>query len=424
MPVLKPISGHTSCKGPFFYLTKGGRALASDYLNLDVPNQTDLGNVFPWYREMDETRENAGHNRPWGGRPPRTYKHYIVSPDPEDGIDLVLLRDLTTAWAEKHFGDYQCAIVYHDDNENRIPHAHVIVNCTNLDTGRKLQDPDPTNLNNSLQALAKERMLRHFRDDREIEAGKNRAQFVSKAERLKSYQQEYERRSEEQLKEEGKYSWVADIRARVKVARAVTRSEAELKNLLGELGVQVSNNSAKAARPDWIYALKDAPTRRVSGEKLGLAYGKESLLARFEQRSLLDEPSGQRVAEIARNAVMVRDLTQLQRLADAVKLIESRKITSVIGLESYMRKPFARQAWNDLRQDEAEAASRLIEDESMLPFRISSSIKVVPETSEQAYAKTRPIRRSDGSDGAEHTLQRDNPTPTQQHDRQRNEQER
>lgn len=44
MPLLKPISGHTSCRGIYRYLTKDDRALAADYLNLDVPERK--GAVF------------------------------------------------------------------------------------------------------------------------------------------------------------------------------------------------------------------------------------------------------------------------------------------------------------------------------------------------------------------------------------------
>lgn len=44
MPLLKPISGHTSCRGIYRYFTKDDRALAADYLNLDVPERK--GAVF------------------------------------------------------------------------------------------------------------------------------------------------------------------------------------------------------------------------------------------------------------------------------------------------------------------------------------------------------------------------------------------
>lgn len=63
MPLLKPISGHTSCKGVYRYLTKDGRALAADYLNLDVPERE--GVVFDWADEMDDTRSRWRNDTPW-----------------------------------------------------------------------------------------------------------------------------------------------------------------------------------------------------------------------------------------------------------------------------------------------------------------------------------------------------------------------
>jgi len=61
-------------------------------------------------------------------RPAHTYKHYAISPDPRDGIPPDSLRRLATRWAREGFPDLQVAIVYHDDNEGHVPHAHVIVN--------------------------------------------------------------------------------------------------------------------------------------------------------------------------------------------------------------------------------------------------------------------------------------------------------
>lgn len=54
MPLLKPISGHTFCKGVCRYLTKDGRALDADCLNLDVPERD--GAAFDWAATMDDTR--------------------------------------------------------------------------------------------------------------------------------------------------------------------------------------------------------------------------------------------------------------------------------------------------------------------------------------------------------------------------------
>lgn len=143
MPMLKTIAGHTSARGICRYLTRKNRALANDYINIDVPEGI---RDFDWAETMDATRRSFGNDLPWRGKRVRTYKHYVVSPDPRDGIALEALRDLATSWAQEHFSEYEVAIVYHDDNEHDIPHAHVVVNNTNIETGRRLQDPDPKTL--------------------------------------------------------------------------------------------------------------------------------------------------------------------------------------------------------------------------------------------------------------------------------------
>lgn len=138
--MLKSIAGHTSARGIRRYLTKKNRALAADYLNIDAPAEDPS---FDWAAVMDATRRAFGNDLPWRGKRVRTYKHYIVSPDPKDRASLEALRKLARAWAQEHFADYEVAIVYHDDNEGGIPHAHIVVSNTNLETGRRLQDPDP-----------------------------------------------------------------------------------------------------------------------------------------------------------------------------------------------------------------------------------------------------------------------------------------
>ena len=151
MTYLKAISGHTGTGGIRRYLERGGRALAVDLLNLGDPALCE-----DWAAEMDRTRRLAGNDRAWGSRRARTFKHYVVSPSPEDGVGLDTLRELATEWARRSFPDHEVAIVYHDDNEHHVPHAHVVVNNTNLETGRRLQDPDPGALNGSLQEVSRE----------------------------------------------------------------------------------------------------------------------------------------------------------------------------------------------------------------------------------------------------------------------------
>lgn len=309
------------------YLEKDGRALAVDYLNMSAPlidPETELPSYGPydWAREMDAFRAANDNDVPWRGKRVRTYKHYILSPDPGDRIELDDLRRLTMAWVRENFDDYEVAVVYHDDNKGRIPHAHVIVNNTNIRTLRRLQDPEPRALKRSIQRLAKEAGLSYLKDAPADDIPLHR-----------TLQRRYMRRAESELDARGEYSWVADIRSRVEIARAVARDAGDFKDLLGAMGIDVSDNSEKAAVRDWIFALSDTPTRKVAGESLGLSYGRERLLARFSSgASALASDGGRAIVEIAAKAVRVGDLEELRGLADAVSFIDGNRIRSMAEL--------------------------------------------------------------------------------------------
>lgn len=338
MPILKPISGHTSCADVYRYLTKNGRALARDFLNIDAPEEEG----FDWAAVMDETRHAYRNDTPWGGRPARTYKHYVISPNPGDAVSLDGLRDLAIAWARENFPDYEVAIVYHDDNAGRIPHAHLVVNNTNLATGRRLQDPDPRALKHNLQALARGHGLSDL-DTQE------RDRFGGRVP-PRTMQHDYVRRAERELEAEGRYSWVADIRGRVGVARSIARSEGEFRSVLSAIGIEVADNSAKAPRRDWVYSLEGHPTWRISGERMGLGYGREALVRSFSLGAAghLSDASERRIYEIARSAYEVGDLAGLKRLSDSVAAIgrsaaSSRDVLDRIGeanpgLAAYIRE--------------------------------------------------------------------------------------
>ena len=134
----------------------------------------------------------------------------------------------------------------------------------------------------------------------------------------------------------GEYSWTADIRARVRIARSVCRSEPEFRSLLASLGVTVADNSPRAPRRDWIYALADHPTRRVSGERLGLSYGRERFQPILRSRGMrrLADSSERTVTAIAQRAVEVGSLEELGLLSKAVALIEATKASSLAGLDA------------------------------------------------------------------------------------------
>lgn len=386
MPILKPISGHTSVRPAMRYLTKDNRAIAADYINLQAPIPDRERIEYDWAAAMDATRHELGNDKPWGKMRARTYKHYIVSPDPEDRIDLVTLRDLATAWASEHFGDYEVAIVYHDDNASGIPHAHIIVNNTNLETGRRLQDPDPTGLNHSLQRMADERRLRRFPDISGPSSETGRTEKLTSRGRPQTLQREYARKAESELLAKGEYSWTADIRARVRIARIVARNEAEFRGALAAMGIEVSDNSPKAARRDWVYSLAGHPTRRISGERLGLSYGRERLLSSFALNGIghLPDRSERVIARIAKSALEVGDLGELNRLSRALSLIEANSISYIRDLNTLMERGYSQKAWPDPDAAEAMDLARFIAEAGILPETVEPAIRV-PASGRRGY---------------------------------------
>lgn len=292
MPLLKPIAGHTGCAGIKHYLEKGGRALGIMVMNFAWQEERAFEDVsaapagFDWADSMDATRRACGNDTPYRGKPARTFKHFVMSPDPQDGLTADQVAELASAWALRHFADFEAAIVLHDDNERRIPHAHIVVNNTNLATERRLQTPDPLELNRSLQDLAEERGYRFMRNDTVREEDEGQTRKATPA----TLQSVYMRRAEREIQKEGGYSWVADIRNRVTVAKALARNEDEFMAVLEALEVDVSQNSEKSWRRDWIYSLSDHPTWRIGGEKLGLSFGQEALRRRFDRIAACTQP--------------------------------------------------------------------------------------------------------------------------------------
>lgn len=380
--MLKTIAGHTSARGICRYLTRKNRALASDYINIDAPDPVHPEMSFDWARVMDSTRRAFGNDLPWRGKRVRTYKHYVVSPDPRDGIGLEALRELATTWAAEHFSEYEVAIVYHDDNARGIPHAHVVVNNTNIETGRRLQDPDPKALAASLQDIAERQGISALRPP-EPSGVAARAQRRNPRRAPETCRSEYVRRAERELAERGEYSWTADIRARVRIARTVARSEVEFRSVLSSMGVTVTDNSPKAQRRDWIYALADHPSRRISGERMGLAYGRERLepLLRSGGIRRLEDAGERAIAAIAKRAVEVGDMSELARLSDAVALIEASRARCLVDLDALSRE----------KDDAASRTVAYVRAKGLLPEERPASQMRKPQGSRAAMGDDRSL---------------------------------
>lgn len=264
----------------------------------------------------------------------RTFKHFVLSPDPDDAIGLAELRELSSAWALRFFPDNQIAIVYHDDNARGIPHAHIVVNSTNLLTGNRMHTEHPEDLNRALQDMARDRGLSGLPNQRKPSEGKVDAAEKNKVNAPRTRRNVYLGRQEKEIAKAGGYTWVGDIRARVALAKTMATSEAEFFAILDALDVHVADNSSKARRDDWIFSLADWPSKKVSGERLGYTYGKQMLQRRFD-RSGAYRPTEKSVDEIRRRAESAIELNDLEDLSKLSAALETCAKFDVESLEEF-----------------------------------------------------------------------------------------
>lgn len=408
MPYVKFITGHTGTAAIRSYLEKNGRALAVDYLNLDVPASVgNLGELpdnerFDWASAMDATRREFGKDADWRGKSARTFKHYIFSPNPSDDLDVDSLRKLATAWAKKCFPDHEVAIVYHDDNAQHVLHAHIVVNNVNLVTGKRLREENPRALKKIAQELAEEMGLSFFSDR---PAPSDSAATKGKRYHPRTKQNVYKRKAEIEMEAKGSYSWVADIRSRVAIAKAVARNEQEFREMLGTMGVEVSDNSPKAKRRDWLYALADHPTRRVGGEKMGLSFGKQAIRESFAEGSAgsLARKSAAEVAEIARKACELGDLHELRELSGFVDECARTGAKSIADLEWALRA--ARTKGNEQRAATLEKAIQYARGKQILPqkapVRATATQRPKPAGKTAKPWEQKPWKEKDGREKAQ-----------------------
>ena len=396
MPLVKCINGHTGCAAAERYLERDGRAIGHDFVNLGCMERDD-GSAAGWASEMDETRALYGNGEPYRGKPAITYRHYIVSPDPADKIDLERLRELAVAWAKRHFGDYQVAIVYHDDNENRIPHAHVVVNNTNVETGRRLHVPDPKGLNRDLQRMARERGLGYLTDRPSVF---NRH---GKGGDARTAQREFKGRAERRIEREGGYSWVADIRERARTARALSYDEASYRELLGAFGVELSLNSPNARRRDFLYSLADHPSRKVGGEKLDRPYGKRALEFEWLKHSPFKE---EKLKQICEHAILIKDLDELNEMARTLETLKNFGFASIDGIDRAIMHLERLAESPDGQKGSVEAAERL--ERVRLAWQFAVEHHMLPERDPE-HIRTHPYSRrsstswSSGSGSHQHS---------------------
>lgn len=296
--------------------------------------------------------------------------HFIVSPDPKDKVTLPQLRELTRAWVRENWDDYECAAVFHDDNANEVMHAHVVVNNTNLATGNRFQNPDPRKMQASIQRLAEEK----------------RRSAAKGGVAPKTRQAVYVRRAEREIAGKGGYSWVADIRNRVTIAKRAAETPGEYLQILGLMGVDVSEASRKGGRSDWLYSMAEDPSKRIRGENLGLAYGRKAVEGALKGNAAIDPDQ---IAAIAAKAVEVKDYAQLESMATALELCSRYGIRCMADFGSRIAAMGRRG--DDGATSELRNAEETAKELRLLP----EAARARPRTAMDQYARQR--QRADAS---------------------------
>lgn len=115
------------CKQIKDYLARNGRAVTFRSSSIDLDSAG-------WDGQMDATRQVFGKDTG------RKYYHFVISPDPEDGLDAKAVDALACDWVRERYSGYQWVIETHIDNS--IPHAHIVVNSVNPVDGRKIHLDD------------------------------------------------------------------------------------------------------------------------------------------------------------------------------------------------------------------------------------------------------------------------------------------
>lgn len=97
----------------------------------------------------------------------------------------------------------------------------------------------------------------------------------------------------------------------------------------------MGDNSEKARRDDWIFALADDPTKRVSGERLGFTYGKQMLLNRFQRQGayIPEARTASQIRQRAASAVALNDLADLSRLSAVLETCAKFNVKSLTDFD-------------------------------------------------------------------------------------------
>lgn len=347
MPFLKTHASHGKFARAFYYLHYGCRS-ASEVEALDEhPRRRDLGidargvsaivdasmpSLNKWCDEMQSTYDlyEKTHKAPPRGRP-RTFYHFVISPDPKDRAGLGQVRGLCNAWLDECFPGSEAAIVYHDDNSERgaaglpgIVHGHVIVSAVLPGEGSKVQITDRRmdELTDKLQELSPAFGLSAFAHD-ESRGYKTKKHDPSRHERPQRCG------AERAILARRGTSWKEDVRKMVSATLPFCTDFQDLRRHLAPYGY-----GAERIRGGLLFITPEG--KKVGSNHLGFGF-QEYRMARFFRKEhysrASDLPRGSLADELAAKSKMLSrtnpGLVALQETLDALSVIRRENIRSM-----------------------------------------------------------------------------------------------
>lgn len=276
MPIVKMQNRKVACsrpKGIQWYIEDKvpGRCLAKEFLNMLAWRTSQ------WAKEFDRRRMIEGNDRPYHGKPAVQYVHAEISPDPRDAVTVEEMVSFAREWAAHWFGDdfepgklgcFQVAIGIHDDNENGIMHAHVVVNNTDLLTGKRLHfnRDDNRAAQHTAQDLARERGWHYFDNTADRKWVKAEAGLPLSKRRASLSVGTPPTIAERRMAERGERIWKDSVRDKVNASRCISRTEEEFADACEAMGMHVR----KAGNGDLVYTIDwDGESKQVAGSNLG-----------------------------------------------------------------------------------------------------------------------------------------------------------
>ena len=280
--------------------------LGQESRGLAVDTSDDL-TVRNWANQMDLTRFLYQHDKPTKQGRSRSYYHFVLSPDPEDGCTVETMRSYAKAWCEENFRSgnrlHEYAVVYHDDNENGFLHAHVVVNVSNKKTGKKLHldNEETVALELSAQEIGRRFGLTPIRGEMQKAIGARTTQPI------------FLDRKEREILNKGGYSWKWELRKFVLDIAPLCNDFDDFKWKLNRAGYDVR----RSGKQNYLtYTHKNG--LQVKDSRLGSRFYMESLESVFNHEYVLADQaySSWELIKISKGQVPWKE--EIRRAIDSV----------------------------------------------------------------------------------------------------------